>query len=211
MAVAHHCPDAGEIVGGQESLDLPHALALGDDVAGPPAEYGSVSTLRSRLRRAQRPAEVVGGAARIRTGAVHRGSRRAPGGFAVHDHEGGPCGDGHLVAFEAGEVDAEGVAGPRPTMANGSSRPTWDPAADSAFWLSWARDGGSSGRPSASSRAIEKAALEERPAPTGSVLVTRMWPPLGGGRPGRGGRPPVRRPVRPGRCHPDRSPSRPGY
>ena len=40
---------------------------------------------------------------------------------------------------------------------------------------------GSAGCPSASRKATEKAALDERPAPTGTVLFTVMAPPVGGG------------------------------
>ena len=49
------------------------------------------------------PAQRIGGQAEL------------PAGFAVHDHEGGPFGDGHLVASECrrSEVDAKGMTGQR--------------------------------------------------------------------------------------------------
>ena len=68
-----------------------------------------------------------------------------------------------------------------PAMASGSSRPTCAPALRSASWQARASARGSGSWPRASSIATEKAALEDRPAPTGSVLVTRAAPPLGGG------------------------------
>ncbi len=55
-----------------------------------------------------------------------------------------------------------------------------EPAAPSALWHSLASARGSAGRPRASRTATEKAALDERPAPTGIVLVTRSAPPDGG-------------------------------
>ena len=66
-------------------------------------------------------------------------------------------------------------------MASGSSSPTCAPARRSASWQARASARGSGSWPRASSSATEKAALEDRPAPTGSVLVTRAAPPLGGG------------------------------
>ena len=67
-------------------------------------------------------------------------------------------------------------------IVSGSSRPTWAPAPRSASWQSRASVSGSGSWPRARSSATEKAALEDRPAPTGSVLVTRTVPPEGGGR-----------------------------
>ena len=64
-----------------------------------------------------------------------------------------------------------------PAMASGSRRPTWEPASRSASWQVRASASGSSLWPSASNRATENAALDDRPAPTGSELVTRMAPP----------------------------------
>ena len=55
-------------------------------------------------------------------------------------------------------------------MVSGSSRPTCAPVVRSASWLSRASDSGWRSWPSASRKATEKAALEDRPAPTGSVL-----------------------------------------
>ena len=65
-------------------------------------------------------------------------------------------------------------------MAKGSSSPTGEPAAPSALWHSLASSSASPARPSASRTATENAALDDRPAPTGMVLVTRRAPPEGG-------------------------------
>ena len=67
-----------------------------------------------------------------------------------------------------------------PAMASGSSRPTCEPALRSASWQSWANARGSGSWPRASSNATANAALEDSPAPTGRVLVTRATPPDGG-------------------------------
>ena len=67
-----------------------------------------------------------------------------------------------------------------PRMAKGSSSPTGEPAASSALWHSLASSSASPARPSASRTATENAALDDRPAPTGMVLVTRRAPPEGG-------------------------------
>ena len=66
-----------------------------------------------------------------------------------------------------------------PAMANGSSRPTWAPALRSASWQSRASASGSGSCPRASSNATEKAALDDRPAPTGMVLVDADRPAAG--------------------------------
>jgi hypothetical protein len=65
-------------------------------------------------------------------------------------------------------------------MASGSRSPTWEPARRSASWHVVASAIGSSWCPSVSNSATEKAALDDSPAPTGSVLVTFIDPPAGG-------------------------------
>ncbi len=67
-----------------------------------------------------------------------------------------------------------------PAIASGSSSPTWAPALRSASWHVVASAIGSSWCPSASSSATENAALDDSPAPTGSVLVTLIDPPAPG-------------------------------
>ena len=66
-----------------------------------------------------------------------------------------------------------------PAMASGSSSPTCAPASALRLLAGAGERERVGSWPSASSSATEKAALDDRPAPTGSVLVTRTAPPDG--------------------------------
>ena len=101
-------------------------------------------------------------------------------GAAVHHDECRPLGDGDLMDVERGEIDGEGVPGVGAEDGQGSSSPTREPAASSALWQEVASSSRSWSSPRASRKATEKAALDERPAPTGMVLVTFTAPPEGG-------------------------------
>ena len=108
---------------------------------------------------------------------------------AVHDDERRRLGDGDLTVSRVAKSMKRAWPACAPRMASGSSRPTRDPAGLLGA-LADARpvSSGSRSRPSASRRATEKAALDERPAPMGMVLVTFMAPPdgrLGQGDEGR--------------------------
>ena len=175
-------PSAAEVAPGQQPLGLAHPGALGDDVTGPPAQHG-IGQLAQVAERAQAegPAEDVRGPLALGPPVAYGVSVEEAGRLAVHDDEGRLVGDGHLVGLERVEVDVERVARGRrrrwPADRAGRrgrrrrARPPGRSRASASGSASW---------PSASRSATEKAALEERPAPTGSVLVTRTAPPLGG-------------------------------
>ena len=146
----------------------------------------SDSSLRSlELAQAEGAAELLGGPLALGPpGGVGRGHEQS-GRLAVHDDEGRLLGHHDRVGARAcGSRCASAWSAVAPAMASGSSRPTCAPVARSASCSVRARARGSGSCPRASSSATEKAALDERPAPTGTVLVTSIRPPAppGGGQ-----------------------------
>ena len=58
----HDCAEGAEVAPGQQTLRFAHPGALGDDVAGPPAQHGIGELAEvAELAGAERPAEDVGG------------------------------------------------------------------------------------------------------------------------------------------------------
>ncbi len=179
MPLGHEGAEGDQVAPSQQSLRLAHPGALGDDVARPPAQHGIGERAEvAELAGAEGPAEDVGGPLALGAPRGVGRAREEAGGLAVDDDE-RRVGWQRRPGASRGWRSRCGGRGRRwrRRSSSGSSRPTWAPAARSASWQSRASASASGSWPRASSSATEKAALEDRPAPTGSVLVTRTVPP----------------------------------
>ena len=180
MPLRHDGTHTAQIAVGQHPLDLAHPSALGHHVTGPPAQHGVGQLARSPSSHgAERSAQDVCSPLALGAPGGVRGAGQEAGRLAVDDHEGRLFGNRHQTCLERGEIDVQRVSGGRGGDGERVEQPDVRAAPRSASWQARARARGSGSWPRASSNATENAALDDRPAPTGSVLVTRAAPPLG--------------------------------
>ena len=131
MALGHDGAEADEVAPGEQPLGLAHPGALGDDVAGPPAQHGIGQRAQvAELAEAERAPEDAARPARTRPAGWRRACRSSRRGASLCTiTKAASSGTATWRVSRVAKSMWSACPAVAPAMASGSSRPTCAPGA----------------------------------------------------------------------------------